>query len=67
MSTTTVEVKRNTARMLEQLKKKYHSKSMDETLRRLISRAENIPDSMFGSHPRMKPFTRRDEAKFHEL
>jgi predicted nucleic acid-binding protein len=52
---TTVEVKRNTARMLEELKKKHHSKSMDETLRRLVIRAGNIPDSMFGSHPKMKP------------
>ena len=53
--------------MLEQLKKKYHAKSMDETLRRLISNAESIPDSLFGSHPKMKPFTSRDEARFHEL
>jgi len=67
MSTTTVEVKRNTARMLEQLKRKYRSKSMDETLRRLINKAEGIPNSMFGSHPKMKRFTSRDEAKFHEL
>lgn len=67
MSTTTVEVKRNTARMLEELKKKYCSRSIDETLRRLISKAEDIPDSMFGAHPKMKPFSRRDEAKFHEL
>ncbi len=52
--------------MLEQLKK-YHCKSMDETLRRLIDKAESIPNSMFGSHPKMKPFTPRDEAKFHEL
>jgi len=67
MSTTTVEVKRNTARILEHLKKKYRSRSMDETLRRLINKAEGIPDSMFGSRPKMKPFTPRDEAKFHEL
>lgn len=67
MSTTTVEVKRSTARMLEELKKKYRSKSVDETLRRLISRAENIPDSKFGAHPKMKPFRRKDEAEFHEL
>jgi hypothetical protein len=67
MSTTTVEVKRNTAKMLEELKRKYRSKSMDETLRRLISKAENIPDSMFGSHPKMKPFGRKDEGRFHEL
>ena len=53
--------------MLEQLKRKYRSKSMDETLRRLINKAEGIPNSMFGFHPKMKRFTPRDEAKFHEL
>lgn len=64
---TTVEVKRNTAKVLEELKRKYHAKSMDETLRRLISKAENVPQTMFGAHPRMKPFTRSDEAESHEL
>ena len=64
---TTVEVKKNTARVLEELKRKYRARSMDETLKRLIRKAENIPDSMFGSHPEMKPFNSRDEAKFHEL
>ena len=64
---TTVEVKRNTARVLEELKKKYRAKSMDETVRRLIDKAENIPESMFGAHPKMKQFTPSDEAEFHEL
>jgi hypothetical protein len=64
---TTIELKRNTARMLEELKRKYGAKSMDETVKRLISKAENIPDSMFGSHPEMKPFTPKDEAGSHEL
>ena len=64
---TTVEVKRNTAMVLEELKRKYGARSMDETLRRLISKAENIPDSMFGAHPRMKSFGPSDEAEFHEL
>lgn len=65
-ATTTVELKRNTARMLEDLKRKYGAKSMDETVKRLISKAENIPESMFGAHPEMKHFTRRREAP-HEL
>ena len=64
---TTVEVKKNTAKVLEELKRKYGAKSIDETLRRLINKAENIPDSMFGAHPSMKPFRPRDEAEFHEL
>ncbi len=64
---TTVEVKKNTARVLEELKRKYGAKSIDETLKRLISKAENIPDSMFGAHPKLKAFKPRDEARFHEL
>ena len=66
-TTTTVEVKKNTAKVLEELKRRYGAKSMDETLRRLISKAENIPDTMFGSHPQMKAFKPEDEAKLHEL
>lgn len=64
---TTVEVKKHTAKVLEELKRKYGARSMDETLRRLISKAENIPDSMLGSHPEMEAFKQADEAKFHEL
>lgn len=64
---TTVEVKRNTAKILEELKKRYHAKSMDETLRHLINKAENIPETMFGVHPKMAAFGPRDESEFHEL
>lgn len=64
---TTVEVKRTTAKLLEELKSRYKARSIDETLRKLINKAENIPDSMFGAHPKMKPFTFDDEAKDHEL
>ncbi len=39
---------------------------MDETVKRLIGKAEDIQDSMFGSHPRMKSFKQTGEAKFHE-
>lgn len=66
-TTTTIEVKRYTAKLLEDLKQKYETKSADETIRRLIKRAENVPDSMFGAHPRMKRFKEADEAHAHEL
>lgn len=66
-TTTTVEVKRNTAKALEELKKKYGAKSIDETVRHLIFKAENIPDSRFGAHPEMNAFKAKDEAKLHEL
>lgn len=63
---TTIEVKKTTARVLEELKRKYGARSKDETVKKPVSKTERIPDSMFGSHPEMKPFTPRDEAKPHE-
>ena len=63
---TTVEVRKNTVRILEELKQRYKAKSLDETLRKLIRKAEKLPDSMFGAHPQMKPFTRADETETHE-
>ena len=66
-ATTTVEVKRTTAKLLEDIKQKYRAKNYDETIRRLIEKAESVPDSMFGAHPKMKSFTTRDEANVHEL
>jgi hypothetical protein len=67
MSTTTVEIKRNTARLLEEMKQKYKAKSADETIRKLIEKAENVPESMFGAHPKMKKFTESDEAHGHSV
>ncbi len=64
---TTVRVKKNTSRLLEELKRKYAAKSVDETVRKLISKAERIPDSMLGAHPKMKPFTIQDKTKVREL
>jgi hypothetical protein len=66
-TTTTLEVKKNTAKLLEELKHKYETKSADETIRKLIQRAENVPDSMFGAHPDMRRFKATDEAHAHQL
>jgi len=67
LPTTTVELKRLTARLLEEMKKKYKAKSADETIRKLIEKAENVPKSMFEAHPKMKKFTESDEAHGHEI
>ncbi|MGI0081664.1 MAG: hypothetical protein ACRECH_18845 [Nitrososphaerales archaeon] len=64
---TTVEVKRNTAKLLEEIKQKYKAKSLDEAIRKLIEKAENVPETMFGAHPKMESFTRSDESNVHEL
>lgn len=67
MSKTTVEVKRITLQALEELRNELGAKSLDETIRALIRKARNVPESRFGAHPEMKPFTQEDEARSHEL
>lgn len=64
---TTVEVKKSTLQMLEELKRKLQARSIDETIRKLILKVQGVPESKFGAHPEMKPFTSKDEAKTHEL
>lgn len=47
--------------------------TMAEFLKKLVEEhkqlesKKRIPKSMFGAHPEMTPFTREDEADFHEL
>ena len=67
MSTMTLQVKRNTAKLLKELKHKYETKSADETIRKLIQKAEKVPDSMFGAHPNMRRFRESYESHEHEL
>lgn len=67
MSRTTVEVKRNTLRALEELKAELGARSLDEVIQALISRLRPVPRSKFGAHPEMRPFTREDEGQGHEL
>jgi hypothetical protein len=64
---TTVEVKKTTLQMLEDLKKKFQARSIDETIRKLILTVQGVPESKFGAHPEMKSFTPRDEAGSHDL
>jgi hypothetical protein len=64
--TARIELKRETAKTLEQLKQKYGAGSMDGTIRRLIRKAEGASDSMFGGHPEMTRFLPSDEASSHE-
>ncbi len=63
---TTVQVREKTLQLLSQLKKEMGLKSYDELINRLIAQ-KGIPTSMFGSNKKLKPFTDRDEAEFHEL
>ena len=64
---TTVQVDEKTLQMLNKIKKEMNAGSHDQVIKSLILERKNIPCSMFGSNRKLKPFTREDEAEFHEL
>jgi hypothetical protein len=64
--TTTIQVKRETVRVLDKLKKKYSVSSYDKTIRKMAEKEKIIPKSMFGAFPGLKPF-KREEDDFHDL
>ncbi len=65
--TTTIAVKESTLQLLTQVKGKINASSLDETIVRVVAKAENIPHSRFGSQPKLKPFTEKERANSHEL
>jgi hypothetical protein len=64
---TTVQVDEKTLQMLNKIKKEMNAGSHDQVIKSLILERKNIPCSMFGSNRKLKPFTKEDEAEFHEL
>ena len=64
---TTVQVDEKTLQMLNKIKKDMKARSHDEVIRSLIIERKKIPKSMFGSNRKLKPFSKKDEAEFHEL
>ncbi len=48
-------------------KAKYRKTQKTSRSRELIAERQKIPKSMFGSNPRVRRFTAKDEAEFHEL
>ena len=64
---TTVQVDEKTLQMLNTVKKEMKAKSHDEVIKTLIIERKKIPCSMFGSNRKLKPFSKKDEAEFHEL
>jgi len=64
---TTVQVSEKTLQMLNELKREMKARSHDEVIKSLISKRRKIPNSMFGSNRRLKPFSRADEGESHEL
>ncbi|MGD0451669.1 MAG: hypothetical protein ABSA79_11535 [Candidatus Bathyarchaeia archaeon] len=64
---TTVQVDEKTLQMLNLIKKETKARSHDEVIKTLIIERNKIPCSMFGSNRKLKPFSKKDEAEFHEL
>ncbi len=67
MVPTTVQVDEKTLQLLNKLKEEMRARSHDEVIKTLISERKKIPRSMFGTNPKLKPFSKEDEAEFHEL
>jgi hypothetical protein len=65
--TTSVQVSERTLQLLNKLKQEEGLRSHDQVIRELISERKKIPKSMFGSNPRLRSFTAKDEAESHEL
>lgn len=64
---TTVQVSKKTLQLLNRLKEETGARSHDEVIRKIVAERLKIPGSMFGSNPRLTPFSTSDEAEFHEL
>ncbi len=62
---TTVQVKKTTQQSLEGLKHEFEVETYDEVIAELVKRAVGLPDSMFGSNPKLRPFKEAERAEFH--
>ena len=65
--TTSVQVSERTLQLLNKLKQDKGLKSLDQVIRELVAERGKIPKSMFGSNPKLRSFTAKDEAEAHEL
>ena len=64
---TTIAVKESTLQLLVRVKEKMDTKSLDETIVKILQKVENIPKTRFGSQLKLKQFEERERAHFHEL
>jgi len=62
-----VQVSERTLQLLNKLKHDAGFKSLDQVIRELVAERGKIPKSMFGSNPKLRSFTAKDEAESHEL
>ena len=63
MPATTIQVQQETLDLLRRLKAELRAATYDDVLQRLLRQRRRIPDSMFGAHPKLKPFAH--EKEFH--
>lgn len=59
---TSIQLKKSTVQVLKDIKKKMGAKSYDEVISRLVLKERGVPKSMFGSNPKLDPFT--EEERF---
>ena len=59
---TTIQLNKQTVQVLKDMKKKSGMKSYDELINSLIRKQKKTSKSMFGSNPRLDPFT--EEERF---
>lgn len=64
---TTIQTRKKTAQLLRELMKKTGAKSYDEIIASLAKEKLQVPKSMFGSNPKLRAFTQKEESQFHEL
>jgi hypothetical protein len=62
-----VQVSERTLQLLNKLKREEGLRSLDQVIRELVADRGKIPKSMFGSNPKLRSFTVKDEAESHEL
>jgi predicted CopG family antitoxin len=63
--TTTVQVRDETRRLLERLKKEMGLASYDDVIRRLTKSKTGIPDSLYGACRGSRRFVREKEDEHH--
>jgi predicted CopG family antitoxin len=59
--TTTVQVREDTRRLLDRLKRQLGLASYDEVIRKLVGSKAGVPESLFGSCKGSHPFVREKE------
>ena len=64
---TTIQIEETTLQMLKEIKERTKLKTYDDVIKEFIKSKISAPESMFGKYPRMKKFTRKERADFHEV